>query len=149
MRKTSDETDKAIRKLRRAHETGKAILKIAHKTGTLIYLASPYSDPKYIIRNDRAAEARSVVTHMFSKGYKVFSPVLYLHDITSQSCSGLSYEFAKWRAFDLDMLGRSDELWVLKMNGWRKSKGVRSEIRHAKKWGIPIREVTLGELERL
>jgi hypothetical protein len=44
----------------------------------------------------------------------------------------------EWMRADLEMLGRCDQLCVLMLPGWEKSRGVREEIEFAQERQIPI-----------
>ncbi len=84
----------------------------------MIYLASPYSHPEVVVRQQRFHEAcRAVATLLASR-------------LT---------DWPFWEQFDRDHLVRCDELIVLMLDGWRESVGVAAEIRIAGELGKPVR----------
>jgi len=43
-----------------------------------------------------------------------------------------------WDNYCRAIINRCDEMWVLKYHGWDTSEGVKHEILHANKKGIPV-----------
>lgn len=100
----------------------------------LIYLACPYSSPKSEIREFRYQEVCKVAASLMKQGFLVFSPIAHSHYITLFfGKNAISFDF--WREFDLRMLGYCDELWILKLDGWEESVGIKAEIEFAKSLG--------------
>ena len=75
----------------------------------LIYLASPYSENPEV---NYKAVLEFVVWHYLSKTEVLFSPIIYGHIITNNG--KMDSDFETWKNFDLLILSKSDELWVLK-----------------------------------
>lgn len=100
----------------------------------MIYLATPFSDPDPAVRQLRYDQALDFVAHSFRKGYNLYSPIVYGFAIAKLIGTG---DWSFWEQFDLDTLSRCDELWVLKLPGWERSRGVRAEIEFARVKGIP------------
>jgi len=109
-----------------------------HRTGDLamIYLASPYSHPDPAVREARFHAACRQVADMLRCGIAVFSPVVYFHQLATD------YALPPWECFwwalNPQLLGASDEVWVLKLDGWEKSRGVRAGMKMAKELGKPV-----------
>jgi hypothetical protein len=55
----------------------------------------------------------------------------------------VNWEF--WEAQDRRLLQACDELWVLTLDGWQRSIGVRAEIKIAEALGKPVRLVSESE----
>jgi len=117
------------------------------KVKSLIYLASPYSplpgdaDPDEL-RSDRFEAVNEYCARMHKAGLIYYSPITSSHMIAK---TGLVPDtFEAWLPFDLQILSRCDRLWVLRLMGWGDSRGVRAEIEHAEKLGIPITYVDPG-----
>ena len=109
----------------------------------LMYLAAPYSsdDPQESeVRRYAASAAASVLIH---QGATVFSPLSYEQPLLD---AGLKLNAQEWYEFDLTILRRCNSLTVLTLPGWEKSHGIKLEIKEAKKMGIPIRYVSLQDL---
>ena len=102
----------------------------------VIYVCSPYSsNPK---KNYKAVLSYVVETFE-NKGIVLFSPIVYGHTIAKKLDYAITWEY--WEGFDLEMLEKSDEVWVLMLDGWSESVGVKQEIEYAKKLGKIIRYI--------
>lgn len=102
----------------------------------LIYLASPYSHPDSKVRHERFEAVCKQAAMMMKDGLLVFSPIAHTHPIASFGLPG-GWEY--WQKYDRTMLERSDELAVLKLDGWKDSIGVKAEIEIACEIGLAIR----------
>ena len=94
-----------------------------------LYLASAYSDDPgkgYI-----AAMGASARLH--GLGYTVYSPIVSWHEI-AKMCN-IEEDWEYWWEHDKQFIDWCDILCVLATPGVNKSKGVRAEIRYAKKIG--------------
>lgn len=108
----------------------------------LIYLAGPYTheDPK--VEATRFKMLSKVAGHLLNHNddILVFSPISHGYPISKYGkVSGLS---EKWQDFNLKMLHQCDELWIVDIEGWEKSKGTKTEIAFAKLNDKKIRMVT-------
>lgn len=99
----------------------------------LIYLACPYSGNE--------EQSFEIVTKFAAKlmkdGQFVFSPITHCHPIAK--IAKLPTTFDYWAEYDELMIKGCNELWVLCLDNWEKSKGVKAEIEIAKKINIPIK----------
>ncbi len=105
----------------------------------LIYLACPFRHADPFVRRKRCAAAHYVAAQLFLKGMHVFSPLTHneiLIDIIQDKVPG-----EHWMQFDLTLLAQCKKLYVLKMDGWEKSKGVAREMAFAHANGIQIQEI--------
>jgi hypothetical protein len=109
------------------------------KQGTLIYLASPYSHVEPHIRQYRYETAMEATAWLLADGHCIYSPIVHNH-VTADRC-GIPIEWDQWERFDELMISRSDELWVLAIDGWLESVGVQAEIKIAAHQGKPVRLV--------
>ena len=109
----------------------------------LVYLASPYTHPNAGVREDRFQAACQQTAAMICDGMHVFSPIVHSHPLAEL---GLPSRWEDWEAYDRAMLERCSELVVLKLPGWRESRGVEAEIRWARKLGKPIRFIEPEEV---
>ena len=103
----------------------------------VIYLASPYSHPDADVRKYRYEQARDATIWLINKGYRVFSPIVYSHQL---ALAGLASDWQFWSAFDLAMIDRCDVLWILDIDGRQQSIGVEKEREYAMN-KMPIRYV--------
>jgi hypothetical protein len=102
-----------------------------------IYLAVPYSvDPNhgYLLANNKAAE-------LMLQGNVVFSPISHSHPIARQCKLPLDHDF--WIQQDLPFIEWCDEVCVLQLPCWGKSKGIKAEIEYATKIGKPIKYIEI------
>ena len=101
----------------------------------LVYLASPYSHPDPIVRDERYRAVCQAVAAMLFAGQSVFSPIVYSHSLVAY---GAPTDWLFWERYDREMLSRCDRLVVLMLPGWRESVGVQAEIQIAQKMGKPV-----------
>lgn len=102
----------------------------------LIYLSAPYShkDPKIMDR--RAKQIDIIAGYFMNNGYMIFSPISHCHRITKIAKLPTDFEF--WKSYNREMLLRCDRIYVLQLEGWEESIGVKGEIKIAEETGIPI-----------
>ncbi len=108
---------------------------------TLVYLASPFAHPSESVREARLEAVRHVCGKMIDEGRIVLSPLVYAGELAQRG-----YHAPQgWYAWDLQFLSRSDELVVLRLPGWKESKGVMVEVAAAQALHLPIRLMSLEE----
>ena len=101
-----------------------------------VYICSPYSDPDLEQQLDNMRRARLYMLYAFEHmGYLARAPHAYLPMLV---CDGIPTERAMALRFGLELLERSDLLLVC---GTTLSKGMKGEITHAAKLGIPIQVI--------
>jgi hypothetical protein len=101
----------------------------------LIFLSSPYSHKDTKVRKMRFDLACKWAAKLTRENRLVFSLVAHSHPLLRY---GLPRSFEFWRDFTETMIGRCDELWVLKVKGWERSNGMAVEIKIARSLGKPI-----------
>jgi hypothetical protein len=102
----------------------------------MIYLASPYSDKSKRVMEKRYLEACRVVGRLTKKGLVVYSPIVHFHVVAGLCKLPTDQNF--WRNIDFEMLGYASKLYILKIPGWKTSKGVLEETQFADVRYIPI-----------
>ena len=85
---------------------------------TLIYLASPYAHPSASVREARLDAVRHVCGKLVNEGKIVLSPMVYSGELAVRGF----HPPQGWYAWDLQFLGRADELLVLQLPGWEESR---------------------------
>lgn len=108
----------------------------------LVYLASPYTHKSAHIMKYREEQ----VTITAAKLTEMFRVTLFLPITQSaamaRACPGLfGHTFSAWKDIDLDAIDHSDEVWVVKLSGWKKSVGVQAEIEYALKLKKPVKYI--------
>jgi len=112
----------------------------------MIYIACPFWDEDREIRWARVQTATRYAAKLSAKGILCYSPLTYGREIEWS----LKYEGtteAYWREHGLAMLRACDEIHVLKIPGWKKSEGVKEELRVARHWGHRVVFVKPEEIE--
>ena len=102
----------------------------------LIYLACPYNHSNKTVRDYRVESCKIAVNELSDSGLLVYSPLVYTRYL-QDSITEQSEEF--WLKHGLAMLYGCTHLYVLKLEGWKESKGVAKEIREADKRKMPIK----------
>jgi len=122
------------------HDTRPELMKVP---GRMVYLASPYSGTKdeQWRRYETALEAVKYIT---ATGRVPLSPIVHCHFVAAGL--DLPGDWDYWGQVSVSYLDGCAELWVLCMDGWDSSTGIRHEIEYARKNSIPVRYVTLDEL---
>ena len=80
---------------------------------------------------------------MIADGIHVFAPIVYSHSVAL--FRGLPIDFEFWRTFDRSMIGWSDEVHVLKLDGWEESRGIGEELIIAAELGKPVRYIVSAD----
>lgn len=102
-----------------------------------IYLGSPYSHSSEFLRKARFRKAEEFVNTFLTKhGIIVFSPIVYCHEMAAKY--GWPTDAGYYVQFNMDILRRSDALFVLCLQGWKESQGLRIEMNLAKMLNLPI-----------
>lgn len=106
----------------------------------VIYLASPYSHKNERIQDARFCAAKEATWLLMKNGLMVYSPIVHGHTVAhlQTNCEPLVWTHQQWLDLDLEIVKRFDEVWVLCLPGWEKSKGVQMELDFAKELGKPI-----------
>ena len=103
----------------------------------MIYLATPYSHPDPEVMEQRFQQACKVAGKLMGQGHIVFSPIAHTHPIAVEGNLDRGWGF--WGKFDYEFVSFSEEVWVVKMDGWDTSRGVAAEIKLATELGKPVK----------
>jgi len=113
----------------------------------LIYLASPYTPMNGESPEERVEIVTKVAAKLMAKGYIVFSPIVHSHPIADHLPESLRFDHQFWMNQDLPILERCDQLIVLRLPGWDKSKGIAHEMVFAEEKGIRIGYINREDIE--
>jgi hypothetical protein len=105
--------------------------------GGFVYLASPYFHHDPFIRERRFLAVMQATRHYSLEGFCIYSPIVHWHQIAL--VGAMPKEAAFWEAQNKGMLSRAAELWVLQIDGWSESQGIKKETKWAEEWKIPVR----------
>jgi hypothetical protein len=107
-----------------------------------IYLASPYSHWCPLVRWWRWFQACRAAAKLIAQGWHVYSPIVNGHCLAV--FGRLPKDWGFWKKVDSCEIITSDQVWVLRLKGWSKSKGVRAEIALARTLNLPVRFIRPG-----
>lgn len=112
------------------------------------YLALPYTGaygancPRYRLEKSFRI-ANAVAARLMEGGEIVFSPISHSHPI-SNFMVYYEQDHDFWMAQNEPMMSMCNRIYVIKIDGWRKSSGVRLEIDWFKKHDLPIFLLDIG-----
>lgn len=109
-----------------------------------LYLASPYSHPDPKVMAARAKETTDLMVTLLKNGIFTFAPIVYNANLSVDYQLPGSWDF--WLDFDLAFVSRMEGVLVAKQDGWDKSVGVKAEVEHAHKIGLPVFYATPEEI---
>lgn len=111
----------------------------------IIYLAAPYTDTQPIIMEDRYVAMNKITARLITEQDAIVphSPISYTHRI-SHHCDP-TFDWYEW---DLQYLARCDGMLVVKLDGWKESKGVKKEMEFCMEHGIPFAHSKPDEILR-
>lgn len=102
----------------------------------LVYLACPYSHPDPKVRRERFLAANAAAAKLMRQGLNVFSPITHCHPIAIDHDLPGDWQF--WKRYDRAFIDCSNRMFVLTLDGWEESDGVKNEIEIATELGIEV-----------
>ena len=109
-----------------------------------IYLASPYSNPDIMVKEQRFLAACGKAGELMSLGFLVYSPIAHSHPI-AKICD-LPTDFKYWQEVNHEYILWADEVWVLMLPDWEYSAGIKNEIKFADSLDKTVRFLVDGDL---
>jgi Domain of unknown function (DUF1937) len=108
-------------------------------THHIIYLAAPYTHSDLAVREARFEQVTRVAANLIAQGKIVFSPLTMTHPIDRiladrDTTLGSDY----WVDFDEAFMEMCAQIFVLKLDGWQVSSGVRREIQYFERAGKSV-----------
>ena len=91
------------------------------------YIAIPYSS---VDKEESFRLSNKVAAEQYKMGNAVYAPISHSHLIATQE--GLPGGFEFWQKVDFEFIRWADYILVVKMDGWKESKGVQKEIAYCK-----------------
>jgi len=92
-----------------------------------IYIAIPYSS---VNKEESFRLSNKIAAEQYKMGNIVYAPVSHSHPIAIQE--GLPGGFEFWEKIDFEFIRWADYVLVIKMEGWKESKGVQKEIAYCR-----------------
>lgn len=106
---------------------------------SFIYLASPYTSDEPSVIVERYEMAKSMTAHLLNEGHFIYSPIVHCHELAHSH--SLPKDFKFWKDYNFAMLEKAEELWVLTIDGWDKSEGIKNEIYRALQLGLKVKAI--------
>jgi hypothetical protein len=118
----------------------------------MIFVSGPYSSSDPEVKKARVKAIASACIKIMQDGNIAISPLTFGLSLIEKSEQSLpdSYEF--WDRFCREFVATAQEMWVLSLDGYGSSTGVKAEIDAAKELNIPVKLVhpySLNVLEEL
>jgi len=120
----------------------------------LVYLAVPYSDKDWAVKENRFDRVNQVAAILIARGENIFSPIArgenifspisMAHPIAKAGDLPGNWEF--WDKFDRAYLECCKKMYVLMLDGWENSNGVKAEIKIAEELKIEIEYVDYEDI---
>lgn len=111
-----------------------------------VYVAIPYTHPSLAMKKYRFEVANLYTAWLFRQGVWAFSPIGHSHPLGPYD---VGTGWSDWEAFDLHLIDNCKEVHVLMLPGWRESHGVQDEVKYAMAEGVPVRYITVEQLDEL
>jgi hypothetical protein len=116
----------------------------------MVYLASPLSHPFKEIEKMRYEDINKVAANL----HELYPQVAFILPITQsyklkEYNTNLGTSFEAWKDRDLEFINRSDELWIVTIDGWKESIGVMAELDFALQYQMPIYFIDPATLQKL
>ena len=102
----------------------------------LVYLATPYSDPDPMVRQQRFEVVNRVAAKLMREGHYIYSPISHTHPIALAGDLPRGWDY--WEKYDRTILAACVRMFVLTQPGWQESVGVAAEIDIAREMGLPV-----------
>jgi hypothetical protein len=83
----------------------------------------------------RFRQTREFVNYYLRLGVPLMSPIVYCHQFATEFAAPT--DALSWAPLNEELLGRSSEMWILRLAGWKSSLGIQMESQMAKRLGIP------------
>lgn len=105
---------------------------------SFIYVASPYSDPDPAVRFHRYNAVGDFIQSRIRRDNHpmLYSPIVHWAPLAEKYDFPTHYEF--WKRIDHSMINAAEAVWVLRLQGWKNSLGVTSEIAFAREANKPV-----------
>lgn len=97
---------------------------------SFIYLATPHNHSDPSVRHQRFLAAQLAAATVFAYQIPCYSPIAHWHPISI--AHDLPHGWNYWKQQDEQMIRACRELWVITMDGWSTSQGIKAEVQICK-----------------
>lgn len=105
-----------------------------------IYLAAPYTSPDNNVMEYRYDEIISITGQIARYAVPVYSPIAHWHVVAG--FKNLPKDAAFWARQNESLMVHAEECWILTIEGWEASLGVRAEVAFFEERARPVRYLT-------
>ena len=102
-----------------------------------IYLATPYIHEDKEVCDERTLAVTKAAAHFMDKGERIYSPITH-GDAINKHMVQQAGDHKFWLDQCLPHVLNASAIYVLGLNGWSISKGVRWEVETAFAFNIPV-----------
>lgn len=110
----------------------------------MIYVASPYTHKKKEVMQQRYEDVCKFCCDAVQNGYFVYSPIVHWHPIAEKY--DLPTDETWWKEPNEEVIKVCTQLWVLKLDKWQFSKGLKREILFANNNAVRVKYISEGGL---
>lgn len=104
----------------------------------MIVVSGPYSHSNPDIKQIRVKAIADACVKLFQNGEMCSSPLLAGLSFIEKSSHKMPDDYAFWQKFCRSYVEKGHKLYVLDLDGWQESSGVKDEIDCAIKNTIPV-----------
>jgi len=104
-----------------------------------VYLAGPYTATgfyKQLTESTRYYLLTKYAAQIMAAELLVYSPITHSHPMTLHEALPGTWEY--WERMDQIMMTVCKEIWVIKLEGWEESNGLKHELKLAGDWSVPV-----------
>lgn len=103
---------------------------------SLIYLGSPYTHKDTDVMQKRFELVAEVTARLLNKGHIIYCPIAHCHPIAEMYDLPRDSDF--WYKHNITVLRHCQALWILALDGYKESTGLKREIVFAEQARIPV-----------
>ena len=100
------------------------------------YIASPYSHPLALIREERYLHVSYYLKQCLEKREWAYSPIVHCHELAKTW--DLPKDAGFWEEYNFVMLRNATRMKILRLEGWEESVGIRAELAEAQRIHLPV-----------
>ena len=102
----------------------------------MIYLASPYTHSDRAIKLKRVAQTEEALASFHAQNIVVYSPIVHWHYVAERL--GLATDHVPWLVQNEGVMNAASIVGLLRIDGWRESRGMKHEWQYAIKHNITL-----------
>jgi hypothetical protein len=102
----------------------------------MIYLASPFSHSNPEIVRYRIEQTQNAIAFLLQNNIYAWSPIIQTYEVNIRHSLPTDADF--WKNYNFDFMRRADAMYLLELEGWETSKGLKMEIEFCKHVGLPL-----------